>query len=220
MALVAVRLMVQLSRDADLCQNLIYSIIDAYYLTRKRVGTVSRERDALPLPRLSDQVAASVAQDGALDGSALRVLLSVYRAFAVLDRDQAQEAAEMGLTALQFNILTVLHRSHQPLTMGALADMLVVRPTNLSGNISTLAQRGLIRREINLSDQRSLLAVITPQGDAFLAARLPAHWERLERLMGGLSRRQRAQLVRLLECMSASIEQARSPAAPEPAAGN
>ena len=175
--------------------------------------------DAVPLPHLIDQVAVSVAIDGALDGSALLVLLAIYRAFAVLDRDQSEEVAGMGLTPLQFNILTTLHRSHQPLTMGALAEMLVVRPTNLSGNINTLAERGLVRRELNVSDQRSLLAVITPAGDAFLAAHLPNHWRRLERLMDRLSREQRAQLVGLLKLLVQSIaaEKQKSIAQAEPA---
>ena len=162
--------------------------------------------DAVPLPDLRDQVAASVAEDDALDGSALLVVLTVYRAFAVLDRDQADELAAMGLTPLQFNILTALHRAHLPLTMGALAAMLVVKPTNLSGNISTLATRGLIRRELNVSDQRSLLAVITPAGEAFLAAHLPGHWRRLERLLDQLSRPQRANLVKLLKLLASSVE--------------
>lgn len=174
--------------------------------------------DAVPLPHLIDQVTVSVAHDEALDGSALLVLLAIYRAFAVLDRDQSEEVAGMGLTPLQFNILTTLHRSHQPLTMGALAEMLVVRPTNLSGNINTLAERGLVRRELNVSDQRSLLAVITPAGVAFLAARLPNHWRRLERLMDALSRVQRSQLVGLLKLLVQSIaaEQQKSIAEAEP----
>ena len=46
-------------------------------------------------------------------------------------------------------------------------------------------------------------------GDAFLAAQLPAHWHRLERLMGELSPAQRGQLVRLLDRMVSSIEQER-----------
>ena len=174
--------------------------------------------DAVPLPHLIDQVAVSVALDEALDGSALLVLLAIYRAFAVLDRDQSEEVAGMGLTPLQFNILTTLHRSHQPLTMGALAEMLVVRPTNLSGNINTLAERGLVRRELNVSDQRSLLAVITSAGSAFLAAHLPDHWRRLERLMEPLSREQRSQLVGLLKLLVQSIaaEQQKSIAQAEP----
>ncbi len=157
---------------------------------------------------LSDQVAVSAALDKALDGSALWVLLSIYRTFAILDRDQADEVGEMGLSPLQFNILTTLQRTRQPTTMGALGGMLVVKPNNLSGNINTLAEKGLIRRELNTTDQRSLLAVLTPEGDAFLKAHLPAHWKRLERLMAGLTRSQRLQLVTLLTQLTDSIARA------------
>lgn len=156
---------------------------------------------------LSDQVAISAALDRALDGSALWVLLALYRAFSILDRDQAEEVAGLGLSPLQFNILTTLQRTRQPTTMGALASMLVVKPNNLSGNINALAERGLIRRELNASDQRSLLAVLTPAGDAFLRQHLPTHWRRLERLMGGLTREQRLQLVTLLKQLTTSIQQ-------------
>lgn len=161
---------------------------------------------AIPLPRLSDQVAVSTARHKDLDGTALWVLLSVYRAFATLDRDQSDELAAMGLTPLQFNILTTLQRVDQPTPMGALAAMLVVKPNNLSGNISSLVNQGFVKREINVSDQRSLLAVLTPAGETFLAEHLPVHWRRLERLMGGLSRAEKLHLVSLLNQMAHSIQ--------------
>ena len=136
-----------------------------------------------PLAHLSEQVMVAAALDKALDGTALWVLLGLYRAYAVLDRDQAEEVACIGLSPLQFNILTVLQRTGQPTTMGALAGMLVVKPTNLSGNINTLIERGLVKR--------------------------------LERLMYGLSREKRIQLVSLLRELLVSIEdeQARDRAA-------
>jgi DNA-binding MarR family transcriptional regulator len=162
--------------------------------------------EELPLPHLSDQVSVSAALDKALDGSALWVLLSLYRGFAVLDRDQAEEVAEMGVSPLQFNILMTLQRTGKPTTMGALAAMLVVKPNNLSGNINALVERGLLRRELNASDQRSILAVLTPQAHEFLAQHVPGHWRRLERLMYGLSREKRLQLVALLKEMVISIE--------------
>lgn len=162
--------------------------------------------DALPLPHLSDQVAVSAALDAALDGSALWVLLAVYRAFAVLDRDQSEELADLGLSPLQFNVLMTLQRTRQPTTMGALAAMLVVRPNNLSATINSLSERGLIRRELNVSDQRSLLAVLTPEGEAFLDKHVPPHWRRLERSMAGLSREQRLNLVTLLKQMVMSLQ--------------
>jgi DNA-binding MarR family transcriptional regulator len=158
------------------------------------------------LPHLSDQVSVSAALDKALDGSALWVLLAVYRIFAVLDRDQAEEVATMGLSPLQFNILMTLQRTGRPTTMGALAAMLVVKPNNLSGNINTLVERGLVRRELNSSDQRSILPVLTPQGQEFLAQHVPSHWRRLERLMYGLTREKRLQLVALLKELALSIQ--------------
>ncbi|ODV42060.1 hypothetical protein AWV79_30680 [Cupriavidus sp. UYMMa02A] len=161
----------------------------------------------------------SAALDAALDGSALWVLLAVYRAFAVLDRDQSEELAELGLNPLQFNVLTTLQRTRQPTTMGALAAMLVVRPNNLSATINTLSERGFVRRELNVSDQRSLLAVLTPEGEAFLSKHVPSHWRRLERLMAGLSREKRLNLVTLLKQLVLSIqdEQERGAAEREPA---
>ena len=154
---------------------------------------------------LSDQVSVAAALDKALDGTALWVLLGLYRAFAVLDRDQSEEVAGIGLSPLQFNILTVLQRTGQPTTMGALAAMLVVKPTNLSGNINSLIERGLVQRKLNALDQRWLLAALTPSGKEFLAKHLPNHWRRLERLMYGLSREKRIQLVSLLRELLESI---------------
>lgn len=154
---------------------------------------------------LSDQVSVAAALDKALDGTALWVLLGLYRAFAVLDRDQSEEVAGIGLSPLQFNILTVLQRTGQPTTMGALAGMLVVKPTNLSGNINSLIERGLVQRKLNALDQRWLLAALTPSGKEFLAKHLPNHWRRLERLMYGLSREKRIQLVSLLRELIESI---------------
>jgi DNA-binding MarR family transcriptional regulator len=154
-------------------------------------------------------VEVAAALHKALDGTALWVLLGVYRAFAVLDRDQAEEVADMDLSPLQFNILTVLQRTGQPTTMGALAGMLVVKATNLSGNINSLIKRGLIKREHNGQDQRFRLAVLTPKGKEFLAKRLPGHWRRLERLMDGLSPNKRVQLVNLLRELVDSIEDER-----------
>ena len=83
----------------------------------KRAKTADDEDGiAIPLPRLSDQVSVSTARHKDLDGTALWVLLTVYRAFATLDRDQSDEVAAMGLTPLQFNILTTLQHPHHPST--------------------------------------------------------------------------------------------------------
>lgn len=160
------------------------------------------------MPRLSDQVAASTARLGESDGSALWLLLAMYRAFAVMDRDQVAEVGAMGLTTLQFNILNVLHRAEEPMTMSALASLLVIQPTNLSSHFNALADKGYVRRDINETDRRSLLASLTPQGRKFLETAMPGHFKRLETLMAGLTPTQRVELVALLKLISTSIEAA------------
>lgn len=169
-------------------------------------GAFDESQDDSLLPHLSDQVAATAFRYRQVEGSALWVLLAMYRAFAVLDRDQAVEVSTMGLTTLQFNILNVLQRVGQPIAMGALANALVVQPTNLSSSFSVLADKGLVKRELNAKDRRSILAMLTKKGEGFLEKVLPAHWDRLELLMSALSKEDRIALVALLKRMSTSIE--------------
>ena len=175
---------------------------------RRSTSLATKKADPLPekLPHLCDQVAASAMRHRQLEGSALWVLLAMYRAFAVLDRDQVAEVSAMGLTTLQFNILNILERAGEPMTMGALASLLVVQPNNLSSNFSALSDKGYVRRELNQNDHRSLLAVLTPEGQAFLNDKLPGHWERLEELMKLVSREERVSLVNLLKKLATSIQ--------------
>lgn len=140
-----------------------------------------------------------------LDPSALLVVLGIYRTFAVLDRDQSDELGEVGLTPMQCNILTTLQRTQHPVTAGELAQRLVVLPNNLSRIINELVERGLVRRKPNKDDKRSLFIVLTPQGKRLLARFLPIHWERLGRILRGVSREDRIRLAALLKALVVSI---------------
>lgn len=169
-------------------------------MTKRRITN-----ESLPLPHLSDHVSVATALDETLDGSALFVVLAMYRAFHLLDRDQITELARWNLTPVQFNILTTLQRVGKPTTIGSLAGMLIVRPNHMSGNIQTLAKRGLINREINPEDSRSVLIELTRDGHIFLNKELPAHWRRLESLLADLDQDQRSQLIELLRALVGSL---------------
>lgn len=162
----------------------------------------------LPLPKLSHHKAVATTVDDAFDGTALFVVLAMYRAFSVLDRDQVEVLAKVDLTPLQFNLLATLQRANSPTTVGALSSMLFVRSNNMSGNINALIQRGFIERQVNPQDSRSFLIELTEEGHAFLNHTLPGHWTWLEQLMNGLSKKKRTQLVELLKEMVHSIQAA------------
>jgi len=94
--------------------------------------------------------------------------------------------------------------------MGELAALLVVKPSNLSGIVNTLCARGLARREINSSDQRSLVTVITPAGERLLANFAPKHWAHLARIMADFGEQDCVALANLLRGLIESIENSES----------
>ncbi len=149
---------------------------------------------------VADQVARSSQEAGPdFDPLALALSLTLYRTMTTFERAHAEELAPVGLSMSQFNVLTVLHRAHEPLTMGELGQAVSVRSANLTGVVDSLTARGLVERDLNPHDRRSFLARITQTGEDFLAEFLPHHWRVLKGLMSGLDHSDRTQLLRLLE---------------------
>ncbi len=118
---------------------------------------VTRANGHVLSARLSAQVEIPAKRHQSPDRSALHLLLALYRCFATLDRNQQEEVRKIGLTGTQFNLLTTLERVDRPVSMGELAAMMVLQPTNLSGIVNGLAKRGLVRREVSALDHRSFL---------------------------------------------------------------
>jgi DNA-binding MarR family transcriptional regulator len=157
---------------------------------------------------VQDQVARAVGEHKELDPSLLALTLTLYRTMAAFDRASQAELSPHDLTAIQFNILTVLHRADDAVTMRELGRAISVRPTNLTHLVDTLAERQLIERRLNMADRRSYFVGITPIGERFLAEFLPNHWRYKQRLMSGLSREERLELTRLLERLEQSVADA------------
>jgi len=159
---------------------------------------------------IAEQVEHSRAEFAeSFDPVILRLVLTLYRTMTVLDRSQSEEFSTAGLSVSQFNVLTVLHRSADPLTMSGLAAAVAVRPTNLTGVVDTLCQRGLVERTLNPEDRRSFLVDITLNGEKFLNGFLPDHWKRLSVLLQEMSEHDCELLSQLLDRLRASIEAAR-----------
>lgn len=171
-----------------------------------RAGRGSKPR---LLPFL-DQAKLSAAEDRNLNVSSLLVLLSIYKAFSMLDRKQAAELGPAGLSRSQFNALTVLHRSQRHLSMRELAEMMAIQQTNLSGVIKGLKDTGMVRQQASAEDERARLVSITKKGEEFLSTFLPLHWKNLERLMSQLTVNDRRRLSSLLDKLIHSIANADS----------
>lgn len=75
-----------------------------------------------------------------------------------------------GLTPSQASVLSTLDTSG-PLTMSALAEREGVSPPSATGIVNRMADRGLVERSANPSDQRSSLVAISGEGRGLLEQR-------------------------------------------------
>lgn len=158
---------------------------------------------------ISEQVALSGARSGPeFDPVVLGLTLRFYKAMAAFERAHVAELSPHRLTVGQFNVLNVLDRAQKPLTMRELSLAVAVRPTQLTGVVDSLCQRGLVQRDLNPSDRRSFLASISESGRQFLQEFLPGHWFYLRRLTSLMTPDERAQLDHLLQRLLESVEAA------------
>jgi DNA-binding MarR family transcriptional regulator len=164
-------------------------------------------RSARTPASITEQIARVADREGPeFDTTVLALTLTMFRTATAFERAHTAELLPHELNISQLNILTVLDRAAEPLTMGALGQAVSVRPPNLTGVVDALTKRHYVERIANPEDRRSLLVHISSQGRAFLREFLPGHWTYLHTLMGGLTSRQKQQLLSLLERFLESIE--------------
>ena len=91
-------------------------------------------------------------------------------------RIEQQLKQDAGLSHAQYEILSRLEAADGgQLRMSELADVIIVSRSGLTYQITQLEKAGLVRREKCPSDDRGVLAVLTPAGRAVLARAAPGH---------------------------------------------
>jgi DNA-binding MarR family transcriptional regulator len=100
------------------------------------------------------------------DGAGTHVDLT----FSLLGAAQAVEArieaslSPLGLSLAKLNVLGILVGSGSPLTLGELAQKLACVRSNVTQLVDRLESDGLVKREADPADRRSIRAVITDSG--------------------------------------------------------
>jgi DNA-binding MarR family transcriptional regulator len=159
-------------------------------------------------PSITEQIARAADREGPeFDTVVLGLTLALFRTATAFERAHVTELLPHDLNISQLNILTVLDRASEPLTMGALGQAVSVLPANLTGVVDGLARRGYVERITNPDDRRSFLIRIGRPGRNFLRKFLPGHWAYLQTLMSDLTPAQKRQLQTLLGKFLDSIEQ-------------
>ena len=133
------------------------------------------------------------------DTPARQAVVSVVRAFGALARQMGPHYAQFGLTAPQFQMLTIINRFRNvKLTQRRLSEELYVSFPNVSNMLARLEDAGLIERTVNCNDRRERFVRITRKGRALLKRIWKIQPDQLERVTAGLTEGERLELARLL----------------------
>ena len=117
---------------------------------------------------------------GAVDYAALSDFRHALRCFLLFSE---QRAAEHGLTAQQHQaLLAIRGASEGQVTIGFLAERLVIKPHSASGLVERLRALDLVTRVTAAQDRRQVLIALTPRARELLARLSATHQEELRRL--------------------------------------
>ena len=123
--------------------------------------------------------------------------LHLYMAFGWLARSMSRGSRFAAIKPAAIGIPALL-KAHPGLSQTELADLMGIERMTAGVQVARCIRSGLVRRERSISDQRKYRLYVTAKGVANLeriAVLIPRHEKHL---FGGLSRRDRAVLYRVL----------------------
>ncbi len=135
--------------------------------------------------------------------SARAAVVSVVRAYGIVQRLMATYFAQFDLTPPQFQLLTIVNRLRKP-TQRQLARELYVSFPNVTVMLDRIEKAGLILRFPNVEDKREKLVELSERGRSLLKKIWKVHQEQLDLVMVGLTETEQKQLTRLLHKMIAA----------------
>lgn len=149
-----------------------------------------------------------------LDASPMGIVGRIQRASRRLERGITENFARFGLQLWEFDILGTLRRSGPPyrLTAGALSESSMVTSGAITNRIDRLVDRGLVTRETDPGNRRSVVITLSGAGWELIETVLVHHVDREEQLLASLSAADRERLADLLRTLLIGLDDA--PSAP------
>ncbi|GAB2515267.1 MarR family winged helix-turn-helix transcriptional regulator [Nocardia heshunensis] len=143
--------------------------------------------------------------EGEADPRAVLVAVRLLAAGAKLGQASETHFARFGLSTGRYRLLAALEDSDGELAPSRLAAILGVTRATVTGLIDGLEQQGLVVRRASAEDGRAVVAVLTARGAKKLREVAPEHFSRLQSMVGGLTREERATFLDLLERINQGI---------------
>ena len=106
--------------------------------------------------------------------------------------------ARFGTTLPRFDLMAQLERAPEGLKMSELSQRMMVTGGNVTGITDGLEKEGLVVREVDAADRRAFRVKLTSEGRRQFARMASEHEQWVIDLFGGLSTRQKRELMDLL----------------------
>lgn len=135
---------------------------------------------------------------------ALRLWIVLARAYQTMARSVGSKISEYGLTMPQFGVLEALHHLG-PLTLGDLAEKLLVTGGNVTYVMDRLEEQDLVRRERCGEDRRVIYAKLTSGGRELIEGVFPGHATFIRELLGHLEPEELDDARRILKKLGLGI---------------
>jgi DNA-binding MarR family transcriptional regulator len=137
-------------------------------------------------------------------------LREFIRVQGLVERIMQHYFARFGISGSQWGLLRTLHRAEEDgqsrLRLTDLSDRLLIRPPSVTGAVDRLERAGLVARDHATVDQRSKLVGLTPKGRQLIQRVLAVHEQQVAKVLGGLTKREQAELHRLLRRLGQHLE--------------
>jgi DNA-binding MarR family transcriptional regulator len=124
------------------------------------------------------------------------------RASAVIGNDFARSLADTGLRQVLFGILSVIS-ANPGINQGSVGRALGIQRANMVSLINELVDRDLVKRETAAGDRRAFALTLSSAGKRMLTEGLTRIRAHEDRLLAGLSAKERATLIALLSRIEA-----------------
>lgn len=150
------------------------------------------------MPRLKDPAPATTADLPADQQSALKLWITLARAFAAVNEHAIADVRADGLSIGEFAVLELLyHRG--PMVLGEIQRRVLVSSGGITFLVDRLAEKGLVERRDCPDDRRARYAALTREGTRLMKRIFPRHAERIAAAVAGLDAAQQREATRLLK---------------------
>ena len=148
--------------------------------------------------------------------SACEAFLNVLRTADLVFEDIGRFLARHNISQGRFTVMMLLYRPWvESCTPASLAEESGVTRATMTGLIDTLEKDGMVLRQADARDRRTIHVVLTPAGRASMEAMLPDYFQCVSRILKPLNGSERKNLVALLQ----KLQEGLTPADPaDPAA--